>query len=249
MYPCDCQGCPSLADIEFSDCPSPGSPLYKAGRRGTMAIHKLTSLYVVEEPPDRARALRRLLELVEFNRTNRITITGGSIDWHEGFGNRPNLRLTLAGQFPALSEFRFKNKGRLWYAELDGAAAYFAWGGATNEGGFGGNEFDITMENGETVTLRGPWSSGTYAVNAAGFSPVIDVMTTEADGGHARDLTVAFVRRYLGRVEPTPFEGKPFPDGSKVELVKRTLVRPGDIHEPAIRLPDGKLWMKPELGK
>jgi hypothetical protein len=170
--------------IEIHDWPSPGSPLFEAGRRGTMAIHRRSSLHVVQEPPDEAEAVRRLLELVGKRPAmkDRFTITGGSIKWWEGYGNRPGLRVTIEGQFPRLDEFRFRRKGRLWYAELDGAACYFAWGGPGNEGGFGGNQYDIEMQNeadippdvkheGPKLTLLGPWSSGTSATTTTSRGP------------------------------------------------------------------------------
>lgn len=179
----------------------------------------------------------------------RLVITGGMIRWWEGYGNRPDLRLTLVGKFPTMDEFRFKRRGRLWYAERDGAAMYFAWSGPENERGYGGNSFDITMESGVVVTLLGPWSSGSYAVNAAGYGPVMEVMTDEVTNGNerrARCLTVELIRRHLDRIDPGIYEGKPFPEGSKVELVTRTLQEPDDMYEPAVRLPDGTLWQKPE---
>ena len=90
-----------------------------------------------------------------------ISITGGSVRWWEGYGNRPTLRVTLAGKFPTHEDFRFKRKGRLWYAELDGTALYYAWSGPENERGFGGRSIDIIMESGETTKLLGPYQQGT----------------------------------------------------------------------------------------
>jgi hypothetical protein len=76
-------------------------------------------------------------------------------------------------------------------------------------------------------------NSEVYAMNAAGFGPVIDVQADEADGGHPRELTVAFVQQFLHLIEPTQYDGIisgcPFPPGSKVELVQRTLQRRGDV--------------------
>lgn len=189
-----------------------------------------------------------------------LRIADGGIEWFEERANRPTLRVTLVGRFPKIAEMRFRrvevlsahgDAATLWYAELGGAASYFSWRGPGNERGFGGTEYELTMEDGTSQVLLGPWSSGSYAMNAAGLGPVVEVTSREGHGGRwyemRRALTVAFARAGIDRIQPTTFGPRAFPPGSRVELVPRKLETANDMFEPAVRLPDGELWTKPEL--
>ena len=82
----------------------------------------------------------------------------------------------LVDEFP---EARFTRKGDLWFGEKDGYVQFYGWTGPGNEGGFGGRHFPITMEDGNGVVLKGPWSSRPGEMNAAGFTPCVDVSITD----------------------------------------------------------------------
>lgn len=110
-----------------------------------------------------------------------MRVLDARVDWKDGYANDPRLEV-LVDEIPTLEELKFEcHQQRLWYAELDGYARYFAWKGPENEGGYSGRHFDITTVDGESVTLKGPWSSRAGAVNKAGLGPVVDVsITTDA---------------------------------------------------------------------
>lgn len=96
------------------------------------------------------------------------------IDWREDVGNDPRLEI-LVDEMPDRSDLRFEQEDGIWCAIQDGFVSYFAWSGEGNDGGYSGRGFEITTVEGESVTLRGPWSSRAGCVNKRSFGPVVDV--------------------------------------------------------------------------
>lgn len=103
-----------------------------------------------------------------------MRIKDAQVDWKEGYANDPKLQV-LVDEIPDRSELRFQHEDGIWCGIKDGFVSYFAWSGDGNDGGYSGRCFGITTVDGESVTLRGPWSSRAGCVNKRSFGPVVDV--------------------------------------------------------------------------
>ncbi len=108
-----------------------------------------------------------------------MNVLDAQIDWKEDVLNDPRIEV-LVDETPHTEEMRFVHDEStdIWYAEDDGFVRYYHWSGPGNEGGFGGTSYQITTVDGETVTLKGPWSSRAGVVNQIGFGPVVEVKLT-----------------------------------------------------------------------
>lgn len=106
-----------------------------------------------------------------------MKLLDAQVDWREDVGNAPRLEV-LVDEIPDRSELRFEHEDSIWCAIQDGYVSYFAWSGNGNDGGYTGDRFEITTVDGESVTLRGPWSSRAGCVNNRSFGPVVDVRLT-----------------------------------------------------------------------
>lgn len=100
-----------------------------------------------------------------------------AIDWMEGFGNDPRLQVVV-NKIPSRDELRFQHEDGIYCGIKSGFVVYYAWSGDGNDGGYSGRCYDITMDNGQRVTLQGPWSSRAGCVNQRSFGPVVDVRIT-----------------------------------------------------------------------
>lgn len=92
------------------------------------------------------------------------------VDWYLDYGNDPVFEI-LVDKIPDRKLLHYENNAWAWFAELDGYVSFFSWRGPANEGGYGGSRFPITMKDGSEKVLLGPWSSGSYAMNAVGDFP------------------------------------------------------------------------------
>lgn len=103
------------------------------------------------------------------------------IDWMHGWSNPPGVKMVV-DDIPSRSEMRFKREGDLYWAEKDGLVRQFTWGGGEQRG-FGGRDIPITLENGEQVVLKGPWSgSATLGVDPSNDMPLhVDVSLMRRD--------------------------------------------------------------------
>lgn len=117
-----------------------------------------------------------------------------------------NIKL-LVDRIPERSEMRFQRKGNCYFSNHGGYVEYFGWGPGHNNGGFCGRHFDIIMEDGSEVTLLGPWSSRSSAMNKEGFTPSLGVSITDDPDvlvrGHtffAGAVTVEFLQAALAEV-------------------------------------------------
>jgi len=104
-----------------------------------------------------------------------MKILAGRIDWVENYDNAAHLH-ALVDYIPKLEELRFERRGHLYYAELDGYCRFFCYDRPGE--GFGGAVYHLHMQDGSEVDLKGPWSSGTYAMNRAGFGPCVPCALT-----------------------------------------------------------------------
>lgn len=110
-----------------------------------------------------------------------MNIFKGRVDWKEGLGNRPDLRL-LVDEIPSLDMLRFDLRDSYYFAERGGYCQFFSHHGNGNNRGFGGAKFEITMRDGERRILEGPWSSNSSTMNEHDFGPCMEAsFTTDAD--------------------------------------------------------------------
>ena len=107
-----------------------------------------------------------------------MRIKDATVDWNEGSSLDPTLQV-LVDEIPDRSELRFQNEDELWVGIDNGYVEYFAYSGDGNDGGYSGRCFEVTMADGEQVTLKGPWSSRAGIVNKSRFGPVVDVRITD----------------------------------------------------------------------
>ena len=133
---------------------------------------------------------------------------GLNINWLNGWSTDPYINI-LVDHIPAREELRYERRGCDFFAELDGYVSFYWWKAPDNNGGYSGWTFPVTLIDGETVTLRGPWSSRPSAMLAAGFRPSVDVSITEDpqtlergytfSGGHT---TVEWMEAALAEFKP-----------------------------------------------
>lgn len=106
--------------------------------------------------------------------------------------------------YPSSDEYIFERRGQLWFAaHPSGQVRFFSHtGGDQNCGGYSGDSYSLRMADGATQVLKGPWSSNSDAMNAAGFTPSMPCSFRGAKngyylGGHiTRDLWIAIVRHF-----------------------------------------------------
>lgn len=128
------------------------------------------------------------------------------IDWNYGCSNNPAIR-ALVNRIPETNDLRYRKKGHLYYAELDGFASFFSYNGPGE--GYGGACFRVILEDGTVEVLKGPWSSSPSTVNAAGFGPCLPLTVTEEPEVWRRGYTffaaactVAWARNVLDLMKP-----------------------------------------------
>lgn len=136
-----------------------------------------------------------------------MNILDANVDWQEEVVNDPVLEV-LVDEIPSVEDMQFEHYDGLWYAELDGFVRFYSWTGPENEGGFGGRNVTVMTVDGREVTLKGPWSSRTGAMNMVGFGPCVRArITTDSavmDRGHSFHLgavTLAFAKRAIDHID------------------------------------------------
>lgn len=102
------------------------------------------------------------------------------------WSNSPTLAI-LVDEMPETKDFRYEQKGSLYYGEKDGYVNFFAYD--RPDQGYGGRHFPITMTDGTEKVLIGPWSSRAGVMNAAGFGPCLDVSITSRQDDWVRGYT------------------------------------------------------------
>lgn len=113
-------------------------------------------------------------------------VQGIEVDWCEGYGNTPDLRITLPEGVNSWDYFRGVrgedgimyrmyeelplHGSNIYYADHPmGWVSYFSHCGNpnVNEGGFGGASYGVHLPDGTHKVLKGPWSSRATCVNIA----------------------------------------------------------------------------------
>lgn len=105
-----------------------------------------------------------------------MKIVNAHIKWYNQYANNPEWNVVVE-DVPDRQELRYKQKGSLYFAEKDGLIKFFSWSGPGE--GYGGDIFNITMEDGSTKSLKGPWSSRAGCMNNAGFKLCTDAYLRE----------------------------------------------------------------------
>jgi len=96
-------------------------------------------------------------------------------DWYLGANNKPTFKVLLTGledREERMEARRFRaheveERGfiSVLYCATVGDLVYYFFSNPRDHSGFGGEKFDIVTVDEEEITLVGPWSSGTYAIN------------------------------------------------------------------------------------
>jgi hypothetical protein len=121
-------------------------------------------------------------------------------------GVYPSLEIEFRRDFvyPDSDEYLFERRGPLWFAKHPtGLVRFYSHpGDGKDHGGYGGSEFCLHMTDGSTQVLKGPWSSNSSAMNAAGFLPSQHCTFTGAKQGYrlaghiTREMWLAIVKHF-----------------------------------------------------
>lgn len=118
-----------------------------------------------------------------------MKVVKAKIDWMEKWSNNPELVVAVE-DWPSSEEFRYEQRGNLFFAEKDGAVSFFSHSGKDeNLGGYGGDEFKIRMIDGTEKILKGPWSSRSGVMNREGFTESVEVRLFEDIESYERGYT------------------------------------------------------------
>lgn len=128
-----------------------------------------------------------------------MKITAMSIEWMKRYSNRPYLVVTTAEVPPSLSEYKFQQKGSLYWAEKDGFVEFFSY--TVPGSGYGGTLFHLNMEDGGHRILVGPWSSGAYVMNEY-FAPCVDCVLYHPAGQNHGHVLVSAVELAMAELLP-----------------------------------------------
>ena len=97
-----------------------------------------------------------------------------AVDWCPTYDNSPRL-IVRFDELGDIKDLRYTKNGNLYRAILGDYVNFYHWKGPHNEGGYAGREYPITLDTGEVVTLRGPWSPNADSVN----KKFKDILVTE----------------------------------------------------------------------
>lgn len=161
-------------------------------------------------------------------------------DMGRQYSNRPGFAVVV-DRVPSFEGFIWQTNGRgTYYAEQDGWVRFlFHSGEPEQQQGFGGSQYHLNMKDGSLKILKGPWSSNSGAVNAAGFGPCREVTVFEKDarvgyGGYA--VTLRKLLEIAAVVQPV--------DGKGSQLFGCAVAFDGEWYDPVIvkdRVLAGKL--------
>jgi hypothetical protein len=130
------------------------------------------------------------------------------VDWRAGYGNGPVLALGVTGAdgVPRTEDLTWR------YAPLSGGGTLYhaAYGdlvkmlvhNPSDQHGFGGAPFDLTIADGSARRVYGPWSGRSSVLNSA--VPEADHVTEAEWSGHLVMVRVSAVLRLSGG---SPFAG------------------------------------------
>lgn len=133
----------------------------------------------------------------------RVTVHAIDVYWGDGYGNDPSLKFLVEGlrdhnwryeKRPCVAEQlsseqvaivglrqRQRTEGwHIYFAERDGFARFFTWGGKPDDG-FGGRRRTVTLVDGSTEEIVGGWHVTPDAASDVGFSETLDVTVVDTE--------------------------------------------------------------------
>jgi hypothetical protein len=125
-----------------------------------------------------------------------MRLISAEVEWHEQYLNHPNLVLRV-DKLPCPESMIYEERNKIFYAERFGYVSFFYY--STPGDGYGGREFPITMKDGTSRILKGPWSSRASCVNRQGFGPCLDVTLLEGNGSRYGAIAGAVTLHYAQR--------------------------------------------------
>lgn len=142
-----------------------------------------------------------------------------SVNWMTRYANRPTFEIKIEGSLPSLETATFRaiplEHGTLYFGtHEDSPIVHFFYHDSQNERGYAGTKFDLTMSDGSTVSLVGPWSSRAGVVNRYVNDHILDVTLIPSDGYRMSGaIRVEDVREWLATNKPEILvEQYPFDD-------------------------------------
>lgn len=128
-----------------------------------------------------------------------MRITNAKIDWHAEFDNPPTLEVWV-DETP-YDQLRYEQRGSCYWGEHNGYVSFFHYSSPGE--GYGGREFTLTMTDGSTKVLKGPWSGNEHSMAAAGFPMSYGVVfiTPDAQFGERRTAGHLTEARFLEAFE------------------------------------------------
>lgn len=96
-----------------------------------------------------------------------MIIKSTRINFNLQWDNDPDIEIFIqTGKHYQKPNFVYEERNGIYRAENDkGITDFFMWKGNRNEGGCGGIEWDITMQDGNTRRIKGPWIGTSDEVN------------------------------------------------------------------------------------
>ena len=201
-----------------------------------------------------------------------MEIIKGRVDWYEGYGNRPVLKL-LVDKMPTQELLRHQlidcgDGCTFVFAELGGYVDFF-FHNPRDQRGYGSRTFTVTTVDGEKKEFKGPWSSGSSSTAELNLCNTMDVSITDDPlafkRGHtfyAGHVTVNLVKKFINRIEfPKTYTIRPGSGGGVenfgkmielngvLEIVNVEMHWGRKYFEPAVIIDTtGEVWVKPDIG-
>lgn len=113
-------------------------------------------------------------------------IVAAKVPFHPGVYSSLEIQFRGDFDYPDSAEYAFERRGALWFASHpSGLVRFYSHpGDGRDHGGYGGSEYSLRMLDGSAQVLKGPWSSNSGAMNAAGFTPSEHCTFTGARQGY-----------------------------------------------------------------
>jgi len=115
-----------------------------------------------------------------------MKILKANIEYNPQFCNPPTLQV-LVDKIPDLNEMTYEYKEDLYFAEKDGYVSFFVYNAPGR--GYGGRKFTITLKDGTTKELIGPWSGRCGVMNMYFEQQSMEVSITDDPKAFKRGYT------------------------------------------------------------
>jgi len=154
-----------------------------------------------------------------------VEVLGVDVRWADEYGNDPSLKFLVCGLKGKLTVYekrpidgaaimvsseqaaivgatrspRKRPGWHVYWAELDGFATFFTWGGEPDDG-FGRWRRDVHLSDGTVEHVIGGWHTGPSVAVEAGFPETLDIAVVDQEGVEQHEARC----RELGR-DPNPW--------------------------------------------